>query len=449
MSYYATAYTQRPVGVKIDRLMRRMVSPITGLDKTVGFSLHDRGSAGLYVSVAQLPAVHRLVELKKPLSYHLGGYGLKPEEALIRVLGETTERYAHMVCLASGALPRRFATAEEMRAAGLEIMDFEGWNFFLDEHYARPRALYQPYRPDAPMLWMETWSLTDRKPFWVPAQLLVLGYLTRRDRGEPRLAAAMTTGTAAHTVPEKALNSSILELLQMDAAMGFWYSGGTSPEIEFDDRLATLGAILREVKGDAYEPCFHYVASAGFDVHVVVCILRSRKGELPCTGVGIACATSLEWACYKAFIEASAIPHLAQIGFLYAPAVLRGETSIDPDSIDDLDLNVLYYAMPEHAPRLDLRFSRTDRVRASELPRFPRMSEPELTRYLVDRFRANGLSLCYLELTPPDVRDLGFYVCRTYSPHLLSMSLPSYPQAGHPRMKQYGGFNVADPHPFP
>lgn len=449
MSYFATAYTERPMGLKIDKLMRRMVSPITGLDKTVGFSLHDRGSAGLYVSVAQLPAIHRLVNMKKPLSYHLGGYGVRPEEALIRVLGETTERYAHMVCLLSNALPRRFASADEMRAAGLEIMDFEGWNFFLEEHYARPKTLYQPFRPDAPMLWLETWSLTDRKPFWAPAQLLVLGYLTQRNRGEPRLAAAMTTGTAAHTVPEKALNSSILELIQMDAAMGFWYSGGTAPEIELDDRLRALSEILREVKGDAFEPCFHYVPSADFDVHVVTCVLRSGRGELPCTGVGIACDMSLEWACYKAFIEASAIPHLAQIGFLYAPGALRGDAPIDPAKIDDLDLNVLYYAMPDNAPRLDLRFSRTERIRASELPRLPHLKGPGLTRHLVDQFRSNGLALCYLELTPPDVHDLGFSVCRTYSPHLLSLSLPSYPQAGHPRLRKYGGFNVTDPHPFP
>lgn len=449
MTYAGTAYSARPMGLRIDRLMRRMVSPVTGLDKTIGFSLHDRGSAGLYVSVAQLTAIHRLVQLKKPLSYHLGGYGMKREEALIRVLGETTERYAHMACLLSNALPRRFASGRQMREWGLETMDFEGWNFFLPEHYARPESLFQPYEPDAPLLWLQTLSLTNRKPLWAPAQLLVLGYLAQRHLGEPRLASAVTTGTAAHTIPEVALNSGILELLQMDAAMGFWYSGGTAPEIELDDRLPTLRAILREVKGDAYDPCFHYVPVPDFDVHVVACVLRGRQGELPCTGVGIACAMSLESACYKAFTEASAIPHLAQIGFLHAPRVLRGDSSIDPASINDLDLNVLYYAMPENLPRLDARFTRNDPVPASRLPKLPALSQKDLTRYLVDRFRDNGLSLCYLELTTPDVRDLGFYVTRTYSPHLLSLSLPSYPQAGHPRLKRYGGFNVTDPHPFP
>jgi hypothetical protein len=158
---------------------------------------------------------------------------------------------------------------------------------------------------------------------------------------------------------------------------------------------------------------------------------------------------SLESACYKAFTEASAIPHLAQIGFLHAPDVLRGKDEIDPGSITDLDLNVLYYAMPENLPLLDRRFSMSERIRAAELPRLRRPSPPELIRYLVDRFRRNGQHLYYLELTTPDVRDLGFYVCRSYSPDLLSLSLPAWPQAGHPRFNAYGGFHVVDPHPFP
>ena len=110
---------------------------------------------------------------------------------------------------------------------------------------------------------------------------------------------------------------------------------------------------------------------------------------------------------------------------------------------------VLYYALPEHMPSIDRRFSRSETVRASDLPRYPKRSERDLTRHLLNRFQENGIRLYYLELSTPDVRDLGFYVCRTYSPDLLSLSLPSYPQAGHPRFARHGGFNVSDPHPFP
>jgi thiazole/oxazole-forming peptide maturase SagD family component len=449
MECFAVERTAHALGTKIDRLMRRMVSPITGLDKTIGFSLHDQGSHGLFVSVAQLTAVHRLLGMARPLAYHLGGYGLRREEALIRALGETTERYSHMVCLVAGDRPLKFQSANSLRAEGFEVMELGDWGFFGEEEYAKPSTPYQRYSPDAPISWLETWSLTEDRAVWVPAMLLVIGYRRRKKDGELALAPAMTTGSAAHTIPERALNSAMLELIQMDAAVGFWYSGRIAPEIELDERLPDLAQILRETRGRAFDACFHYLQSPGFGVHVVACVMRSRRRDLPAAGVGVACEISLESACYKAFLEASAIPHLAQIGFLNAPAILRGVEKIDPTAIDDLDSNVLYYALPQNLPLVDRRFSREERLRASALPRYPAMNERELTRYLLDSYKENGCRLYYLELSTRDVRDLGFYVCRTYTPDLLSLCMPSSPQSGHPRFKSYGDVIVSDPHPFP
>ena len=186
----------------------------------------------------------------------------------------------------------------------------------------------------------------------------------------------------------------------MDAAMGFWYTGRIAPEIEVDSRLSRLAEILEETRGTAYDVCFHYLESPNFGVHVVACVLRSKCRDVPASGVGIACEMSLEGACYKAFLEASAIPHLAQIGFLGALRVLSGQEAIDPKAIGDLDSNVLYYALPKNLPLLDARFSRTERVRASALPEYPRLVERHLTRYLLDQFRESGARLYYLESSP-------------------------------------------------
>jgi thiazole/oxazole-forming peptide maturase SagD family component len=328
-------------------------------------------------------------------------------------------------------------------------MDLENRDFFSEKQYAERKVPFAPYDPEAPISWLETQSLTEKKSVWVPAQLLVLGYRRRTGEGEPYLCPAFTTGTAAHTIPERSLNSAMLELIQMDAAMGCWYSGRIAREIEPDERLRNLASILHETRGTAYEACFHYLDSPDFKVHIVACILRSRRDEVPATGVGVACEMSLEAACYKAFLEASAIPHLAQMGFLKAPEVLSGADTIDPLAISDLDNNVLYYALPRNLSLLDQRFSRINRIAASDLPQYPQLSEAELTKYLLDQYRQFNKRLYYLELSTPDVRDLGFYVCRTYSPDLLSLSLPSYPPANHPRLRDYGDTVVFDPHPFP
>jgi thiazole/oxazole-forming peptide maturase SagD family component len=447
MNVFSTTHTAHPFGPKIEGLMARMLSPITGLDRSLGFSLHDRGTAGLFISIAQMAAVHRLLGWTKAPSYHLGGYGLTREESLIRALGETTERYAHMLCLTTGRHKSLFASASDLTSQGLRVMDFEGWNFFSEEQYATNRIRLQRFNPNATMTWLETEDLLGGDSVWLPAQILVLGYRMRE--GEPWLSAAFTTGTAAHTIPGRALNGAVLELLQMDAAMGAWYGGIPAPEIQLDDRLSDIRTIMEETRGTAYDVSFHWVRSADFDVHVVVCLLRSRGDALPAASVGISCEMVLQKACYKAFLEASSVPHLAQMGCLGDTRVLRNEKPLDPTTIGDLDANVLYYSLPQNRPTVDRLFPRDQRVHASDLPDDFQGDDADTTEQLLDRFRRNGMRLYHLDLTTPDVEDLGFVVRRIYSPDLLSLCLPSYPQAGHPRFKAYGGIKVVEPHPYP
>jgi len=238
MDCFATTRTAHPFGAKIEGLLQGMLSPLTGLDRALGFSLHDRGHPGIFVSVAQLSAVHRLLGWPKALAYHLGGYGVTREEALIRALGESAERYAQMTCLLTGERARRYDTANALRAEGLRVMSFEGWNFFSEEQYAR-KSGYRRFDPALPLTWLETTDLTDGSRTWVPASLLVLGYEVKK--GELCVSPAFTTGTAAHTIPARALNSAMLELIQIDATMGTWYGGVAAREIE-----STIGSPISE-----------------------------------------------------------------------------------------------------------------------------------------------------------------------------------------------------------
>jgi len=70
-------------------------------------------------------------------------------------------------------------------------------------------------------------------------------------------------------------------------------------------------------------------------------------------------------------------------------------------------------------------------------------------RHLVDGFAGTGKELVFLDLTTADIRDLGFYVVRVWSPDTISLSLPSAPPVMHPRFQAYGGIRNEAPHPYP
>ncbi|MFY9820764.1 MAG: YcaO-like family protein [Thermoanaerobaculia bacterium] len=448
MDLFGTFKHKNPAGLKIDRLMKRMVSPLSGLDKTIGYSLHDAGSPQVYIAVAQMTAIHRLVGLTRPPSYHLGGYGLRREEALIRTLGETTERYAHMAYSVGRQIP--FASAAEMRREGRKILEMESLAFYTPEQLAGGDLRFKAYEDQARFGWLEAFTLPGLEPVWLPAQLVLIGYRPQVNDGEPWLNSAVTTGSAAHTVPEKAVCSALLELIQMDAAMGQWFSGQNAPEIVLDESLPHLVKILADVAHhNTYEVCFHSLRSPDLPGHVVACVLRNRQREIPAVAVGVATELELESACYKAFLEASAIPHLALIGLLQAPDVVIDKKPIDPARIVDLDMNVAYYSLPENRAQFEKRFPRNEKVKAAEIPRYPAMTARDALRFLIEAFRSAGKRLYFLDLTPPDIHDLGFCVCRTYSPDLLGLCWPSFPAKAHPRFASFGGVRHSDPHPYP
>lgn len=45
----------------------------------------------------------------------------------------------------------------------------------------------------------------------------------------------------------------------------------------------------------------------------------------------------------------------------------------------------------------------------------------------------------YLDLTPPETRDKGWYVMRAMIPELIEMCIPEFPFENHPRMKNMEG----------
>jgi len=59
------------------------------------------------------------------------------------------------------------------------------------------------------------------------------------------------------------------------------------------------------------------------------------------------------------------------------------------------------------------------------------------------------MDLLHLDITPPDIASLGLVAQRVWSPHLLGLCLPSWPQQAHPRFSAYGGAAGTTPHPHP
>jgi ribosomal protein S12 methylthiotransferase accessory factor len=425
------------------------VSPMCGLDQGVGFLMRDGLDPRFVVMGADLTGAHILAGHSAPASYHIGGTGVMVDEALIRTFGETTERYAQVISADPSRHRMLTATWAEMAAADRPVVPEQRLRFFSPEQHATPGFPFQPFDAGATMTWISVSSLLREQYLWAPAQLVLVGYVPRREAGEPWLMPAVSTGTAAHTVPTLAMRNAILELVQIDAAMGHWYSGARAPALELDGRCDRLTRIVeRTFPSGRPRPVFHRLASPDLPGHAIACVLEQHPGKLPSIGIGLGIDLRLERALYKSLLEAVGVIQLAKVTLLNRAT--NGDASeIEPARIFDLDSNVAYYAEAERRPQLREQFAEDERIWASELPPDHLLNPAGEVRLLLDAFSEAGLSLLGLDLTTPDIRELGFVAHRVWSPDTLPLSLPSAPPTQHSRFLAYGGAAHVAPHPYP
>jgi thiazole/oxazole-forming peptide maturase SagD family component len=438
----------------VERLARRLVHPLCGLDSRVGFVLRGRAEPRFAVAGGELSGVHRLLGKAEPGAYHIGGVGLSRAEALIRALGESVERYCQLLSVAGGTVPVRVGTVADARAAG-PVVDPGGLALFTAEQHARPGFPFEPATPEARYGWVELAELPGGAAVQVPAQLALVGYAPHRGHGEPWLAPAVTTGTATHRTQALAARGALLELIQIDAAMGYWYGPAAAPRIAPGDRLRPLLRLLDRYLGGTVTAAFHALSGPGLPgpglpAHVIACVLRQPPGRLPVAVAGLGCDTRLADAGYRALLEAVGVLQLARV--VMANAALEPPDAVAlpvEDSIYDLDSNVAHYATGGGTDVLAAKFPATGAVGEDELA--PDWSGPAdaAVQRLTDHLLGAGVRLYQRDLTTVDAADLGLVTARVWSPDLLALAMPSAPPLAHPRFAAYGGAAHARPHPYP
>jgi thiazole/oxazole-forming peptide maturase SagD family component len=429
-----------------------MLSPLCGLDQRIGFLSRSSHEPRIITAGADLTGVHVLRNQQPPRQgfYHIGGGGIFLDEALIRSLGETIERYSQFVSEISGRHTIVMASYNEMVRRGEPILTRESLQFCTTQQYARPGFPYQAFSPDTPMGWVKVPSLVHDGELWALAQLVLVGYQPKHHEGEHWLLSSVTTGSAAHTDRYRALRNALLELVQIDSAMGHWYSASRAPQIRSSRRTRAIEQLIeRHFSRRQPRPQFYWFQNPDLPGLTVACVIRQEPHATPAVGVGLGSDLSLQAAMYKALLEAVGVLQLAKLQLLNLNIEPGEETVINTEQIFDLDSNVAYYAQVGHQDFINEKFVDAETINADDLPADLTTDIADELRLLVRGFGDSGKELVFMDLTTADVRELGFTALRVWSPDTLSLSLPSAPPLRHVRFRAYGGVAHEQPHPYP
>jgi len=403
---------------------------------------------------AQMPAYHKvLLHPDVQVQYHLSGYGTFHEEAMIRLVGEAIERYSLMV----GPYPYQneiqYATYHEMERNG-KVIPWEYLTLYTENDYAKlNKGSYKDHRPlkkDDVIAWLSCPSLLyPNQTIWVPMQLLFVGYKASRLKKEQLFAPAFSTGTAAHRSLEHALLNAILEIVEIDAVMVQWYTQRKAPQILLDDitLLQHYGQLFSK-DSDIEVLAMDLRILDEIQANVFGVVLLNRQDTRPLVSYGAQADLDPASAFHRSLMEAMAIRFLGIYGPLYSPNEYLAPIT---NEFTDLDTNVSFFANPEDAAtkRGIIQDLIQGKKLLSSFPHFDTLDTKQNLLNLLTQLKKISEYAVYLDVTPPEVREHGWYVMRAIVPELVTMCFPGVPYSQHPRFQKFGGIKTQCPHPLP
>lgn len=411
----------------------------------------------LRAMTGKMPHYHRLIldNPTKDMQYHLSGYGVYNEEAFVKFMGESIERYSTVV--SSKLFEDRivYASYEDMSKMGT-VMPLEYINIFSEEQQRRISHLMPNYSPEKATAkdiigWVECPSLFDvNKRIWVPSQMLFVGFKKNVSKNEKMFVPSFSTGTAAHVTLKKALLNALIEYVQIDAFIINWYTKMASKRVIIDD--PTVLSILDKVghgKDSPYEIIPLYYTLPDMPVPIFGVFLKRKEKKIPYMLFGTQGDLDAANGIMRGIMESTAIVALGVYNALLDTE--QYHFAVHESAYTDLDTNVLLYASDEKINEKEslLKDFINGEINLSSIKTMRGADVDAQICHIIKHLSEISKYAVFLDLTPPEVSDSGWSVVRVFIPEICGMCLPGLPFKDHPRIKKYGGVKNEYPHPLP
>ncbi|WP_226022295.1 YcaO-like family protein [Halomicrobium salinisoli] len=351
-------------------------------------------------------------------------------DSLMAAVGETAER--HCLAHASPAEPSEplsFPGAADRyeRTVGFAYFD-------IYDRSALARSPYDAPEESEPIRWVRGRELLDDEPVRLPVDMVY-----EPDRSDDGLRYFRSSnGMACGSTLRQAVRNAVYELVERHVVLRAWFTRTAPEQIDLSN-LPAVAAAKREFETDAYDV---QLVSFPNDLGVptVGAVLTRTDGGTPAFVFGLAASLDVEEACHDALRE------VPQLWFSLRRKIADGDhrREFDPDGLFSLMGGALYHSLPERGGDASLFTDDLETVRPD--PTGTADPETPAVSRLLDRFRDGDFRVVAVDVTTPDVRQVGFHVVRAVVPELVPLAPPSLYPSRHPAFD--GERVVKRPHPL-
>ena len=367
-----------------------------------------------------------------------GSTSLVRDQAIAGAVGESIERYS-----------AAFVPYEDLVVASSSSLNCRGvppWSLTLydEDQYRRQDFRYKRPTERDTIAWAEGFSLTKKERVLVPAFAVYMPY--QSNIGEFPIVQQITTGLACGNTIEEAILSAVCEVAERDAAMLTWLQSRRPPRVVADpDGVAfeSFGALCRYVTV--------LDATSDLDIPSYIAIwdgpIGNRTGSVFCSSASLSAK--------RAFV--GALTELAQCMAWVNSLIDRPDFSRDPlgSEFSRIEDHVMWPTMPSSRSIFKFMLDSSSCTYLHDRQQTGGTDVLDDIQDCVDRIGRRGLEVIVVDVTAPDVREIGFHVVRVIIPGAQPLFFGSklHRISDRARFNLYAGcapvaLNL-HPHPFP
>lgn len=404
----------------------RAIGARAGIIKQVSDRLVEPDDPRVFHAVTSLTNTARLYGTTASAGTGNSGVGLTRDLAMASAIGETIERYC---CAIYDGQSLVRASYGDLTRAGLNAVAPGAFALYAESQYRRPGFIHHPLTEGAVVNWTWGYSLIHGAPVLVPACLVYVPY-RYEDPGD-LIAFGVTTGLCCARSRPEALLGGLYEVIERDAIIIMWMNRLPCPRIS-----PSSGSWLPRVFQERFAPCNLRVSlndiTTDLPIPVVFALLIDEDNDGLAVVAGASAHFDPQAAALKALLEAAQGRRwLKLMHERSGPRHYRDDFG-DVVSFDD---HVRLFGSLQSLAYVDFLAARPEERDVLSLASLGATgTEADLQRCL-DLLAANGMDAIAVEVTQPDVAELGFRVMKVLVPGLVDINADhNYPFLGGERL---------------
>lgn len=391
-----------PVADALVRL-EEAVSPLVGIVRAAPAIMVAADEPPLHAFACQLASAAEITGAETV--EYAGSAHVWAARARAASLGEAVERYS-ATYVPDGLT---VASADEL---GPRAVTPESFALFHERQHVAGFP-FARFTRSIRLSFVEGFALADGRPAFLPAQLVYL----RREQAEPPIGYSTSNGLACGPTLAEAVLAALLEVVERDAMMLVWANRLSLPRLTWRD-----DPTIRALEEQLFAPTgLRYTAidtSAFFGVPATIGVVHGAEGDRAAIGIGAGCAPTIVDAWRIGLAEAFAVHRWLRGLLAGAPPVI--ERVEDVRSLED---HTLFHGTPDRADGLAFLWASADERSTTDVLDLPGATPGELVAEIVRRLGVRGVSAYAVDVTSPDVEELGLKVARVVAPKLCALDV--------------------------